>query len=139
MAQKIGASAFRAGAPCFRSGSAVCHVEQGIELLTAGHQGVKAAAFADLAVFQNENFIIFPQQRLLEPVRNNNTRQALNGQNGGTDRIGRGGIQCCRGLVDEQDGRLPQQPASDIDALPPATGEAGAVPTANILHATLGP
>lgn len=70
MAQKIGASAFRAGAPCFRSGSAVCHVEQGIELLAACHQGIKAAAFADLTVFQNENFIIFPQQRLLEPVRN---------------------------------------------------------------------
>lgn len=88
----------------FCQGSAVCHVEQGIELLTAGHQGVKAAAFADLAVFQNENFIIFPQQRLLEPVCNDNTRQTLNGQNGGADGIGRGGVQRCRGLVDEQDG-----------------------------------
>ena len=102
----------------FCQGSAVCHVEQGIELLTAGHQGVKAAAFADLAVFQNENFIIFPQQRLLEPVRNDNTRQTLNGQNGGADGIGRGGVQRCRGLVDEQDGRLPQQAARDGDALP---------------------
>ena len=69
---------------------------------------------------------------------NDDARQTLNGQNGGADGIGRGGVQRCRGLVDEQDGRLPQQAARDGDALPLAAGEAGAVLTADIVLATLG-
>ena len=54
---------FQSGGSVFLPRVTVCYVEQGIELLAACHQGIKAAAFADLAVFQNENFIIFPQQR----------------------------------------------------------------------------